>query len=150
MYNAVDVASYIVGRCANLGRPVTNLQLQKILYYVQLNFLRRFDEFDFWDDIQEQRDGKAVKEVYYKYNIWGRHEIVPRAVQAAKETFSEKDRELVDRVTDACLLLDPWELEERSQKAGGLWHQSFDGNLEKVIPKEVMREYVREHRTKII
>ena len=85
MYNAVDVASYIVGRCANLGRPVTNLQLQKILYYVQLNFLRRFDECAFWDDIQALRHGPAVKEVYYKYNIWGRNEIVPRAVQSAKE-----------------------------------------------------------------
>ena len=57
-----------------------------------------------------------------------------------KKHSSEKDRELIDRVTDACLLLDPWELVERSQKAGGLWHQSFDGNLDKVIPKEVMRE----------
>lgn len=145
MYNAVDVASYIVGRCANLGRPVTNLQLQKILYYIQLNFLRTYDKCIFEDDILARRHGPVVKEVYYKYNIWGRHEIVPRAVQAAKETFLEKDRELIDRVTDVCLLLDSWELVERSQKAGGPWHRSFDGNLEKVIPKEVMREYAREH-----
>lgn len=145
MYNAVDVASYIVGRCANLGRPVTNLQLQKILYYVQLNFLRRFDECAFGDDIQALRHGPAVKEVYYKYNIWGRNEIVPRAVQSAKETFLEKDRELIDRVTDACLLLDQWELVERSQKAGGPWHRSFDGNLDKVIPKELMKKYAKDH-----
>ena len=145
MYRAVDIAGYIVGRCANLGRPVTNLQLQKILYYVQLNFLRRFDECAFEDDILALRHGPAVKEVYNKYNVWGRHEIVPRAVQAAKETFLEKDSELIDRVTDACLLLDSWELVERSQKAGGPWHRSFDGKLEKVIPKEVMREYARAH-----
>lgn len=145
MYSAIDVAEYIVARCANSGRPVTNLQLQKIMYYVQLNFLRTYDKCIFEDDILALRHGPAVKEVYYKYNIWGRHEIVPRAVQAAKETFLEKDRELIDRVTDACLLLDSWELVERSQKAGGPWHRSFDGNLEKVIPKEVMREYAREH-----
>ena len=90
MYSAVDIADHIVGRCAKLGRPVTNLQLQKILYYVQLNFLRAFDKYAFEDDILALRHGPAVKEVYYKYNIWGRHEIVPRAVQAAKETFSEK------------------------------------------------------------
>lgn len=145
MYSAIDVAEYIVARCANSGRPVTNLQLQKIMYYVQLNFLRTYDKCIFEDDILALRHGPAVKEVYYKYNIWGRHEIVPRAAQAAKETFLEKDRELIDRVTDACLLLDSWELVERSQKAGGPWHRSFDGNLEKVIPKEVMREYAREH-----
>lgn len=145
MYNAVDVAGYIVGRCANSGRPVTNLQLQKILYYVQINFLRAFDKYAFEDDILAWRHGPAVKEVYDKYSVWGRHEIVPRAVQAAKETFLEKDRELIDRVTDACLLLDPWELVERSHKVGGPWQQSFDGNLDKVIPKEVMRKYAKEH-----
>lgn len=145
MYSALDVADYIVERSANLGRPVTNLQLQKILYYVQLNFLRAFDKYAFEDDILALRHGPAVKEVYDKYNIWGRNEIVPRAVQSAKETFLEKDRELIDRVTDACLLLDPWELVERSHKVGGPWQQSFDGSLDKVIPKEIMQRYAREH-----
>lgn len=145
MYNAVDVADYIVVRCANSGRPVTNLQLQKILYYVQLNFLRRFNTCAFEDDIQALRHGPAVKEVYYKYSTWGRHEIVPKALQTAKETFLEKDVELIDRVTDACVLLDPWELVERSHKVGGPWQQSFNGELDRIIPKEVMRKYAKEH-----
>lgn len=145
MYRAIDIADYIVERCANTGRPVTNLQLQKILYYVQLNFMRTFNKCAFEDDIQAWRHGPAVKEVYYKYNTWGRHKIVPRAVQAAKETFLEKDRELIDRVTDACVLLGPWELVERSHKIGGPWQQSFDGSLDKVIPKEIMQRYAREH-----
>lgn len=85
MYSAIDVAEYIVARCANSGRPVTNLQLQKIMYYVQLNFLRTYDKCIFEDDILALRHGPAVKEVYYKYNIWGRNEIVPRAVQSAKD-----------------------------------------------------------------
>lgn len=105
MYNAVDVADYIVERCAKQGRPVTNLQLQKILYYVQLNFLRTYDKCIFEDDILAWRHGPAVKEVYDKYSVCGRHKIVPKALQAAKETFLEKDRELIDRVTDACVLL---------------------------------------------
>lgn len=145
MYNAVDVADYIVGRCADLGRPVTNLQLQKILYYVQLNFLRAYDKCIFEDDILALRHGPAVKEVYHKYSVWGRHEIVPKALQTAKETFLEKDVELIDRVTDACVLLDPWELVERSHKVGGPWQQSFNGELDRIIPKEVMRKYAKEH-----
>ena len=143
MYNAVDVADYIVDRCAGLGRPVSNLQLQKILYYVQLNFLRRFDECAFWDDIQAWRHGPVVKEVYYKYNIFGRHAIVPRIMQSTEGLFSARDKNLIDNVADACIALDPWELVERSHKVGGPWHQSFNGNFDKVIPKEVMRNYVR-------
>lgn len=41
MYNAVDVASYIVGRCANLGRPVTNLQLQKNIILCTIEFFKK-------------------------------------------------------------------------------------------------------------
>lgn len=70
MYSAIDVAEYIVARCADSGRPVTNLQLQKILYYVQLNFLRTYDKCIFEDDILALRHGPAVKEVYDKYNIF--------------------------------------------------------------------------------
>lgn len=145
MYSALDVADYIVERCANLGRPVSNLQLQKILYYVQLNFLRTFDRCVFEDDILAWRHGPVVKEVYYKYNVFGRHAIVPRITQTTRGMFLEKDRDLIDRVTDACVQLDPWELVERSHKVGGPWHQSFNGDFDKVIPKEVMREYAREH-----
>lgn len=143
MYRAVDVADYIVDRCAQLGRPVSNLQLQKILYYVQLNFLRTFDECAFSDDIQAWRHGPVVKEVYYKYNIFGRHAIVPRIMQSTQGLFSEKAKDLIDRVTDACAQLDPWELVDRSHKVGGPWYQSFNGNFDKVIPKEVMRNYVQ-------
>lgn len=145
MYSALDVADYIVERCANLGRPVSNLQLQKILYYVQLNFLRIFDKCAFDDDIQAWRHGPVVKEVYYKYNVCGRHEIIPRVTQTTKGMFLEKDRDLIDQVTDACVQLDAWELVERSHKIGGPWQQSFDGNFDKVIPKDVMRKYAREH-----
>ena len=50
MYTAMDIADHIVVRCANSGRPVANLQLQKILYYVQLNFLRTYDKCIFEDE----------------------------------------------------------------------------------------------------
>lgn len=143
MYNAIDIADHVVKRCADLGQPVSNLQLQKILYYIQLNFFLRFDKCAFPDDIQAWRHGPAVKEVYYKYNIFGRHVIIPRVKHPKIILFSSKHRNLIDSVTDACLQLKPWELAERSYKTGGPWDQSFTGDLDKIIPKETMREYVR-------
>lgn len=55
------------------------------------------------------------------------------------------NRDLIDRVTDACIQLNPWELVERSHTAGGPWNQSFTGSLNTVIPKEITRTYVRNH-----
>ena len=49
MYNAIDLSKYIVSKCVTDGHPISNLQLQKILYYIQKDFLQR-DEVAFSDN----------------------------------------------------------------------------------------------------
>ena len=39
-YSAVDLSKYIVYKCITDGRPISNMQLQKILYYIQREFLK--------------------------------------------------------------------------------------------------------------
>ena len=41
MYSALELSKYIVTKCINDGEPISNLQLQKILYYIQRDFLRQ-------------------------------------------------------------------------------------------------------------
>lgn len=142
-YSAMDIADYVVKRCAERRQPVSNLQLQKILYYIQLNFFKDFDKCAFSDDIQAWRHGPVVKEVYYKYNIFGRHKIIPQVKHSKSNLFLTKHRNLIDQVTDACIQLNSWQLAERACKNGGPWHQCFTGNLNAVIPKEIMKTYVR-------
>lgn len=38
MYRALTVAEHIIERCNKEGRPISNLKLQKILYFVQAEF----------------------------------------------------------------------------------------------------------------
>lgn len=33
-YKAIDVANYVIGYTNELGKPVTNAKLQKILYFI--------------------------------------------------------------------------------------------------------------------
>ena len=40
MYKAIDLSKYIVSKCVRDNIPISNLQLQKILYYIQKEFLR--------------------------------------------------------------------------------------------------------------
>lgn len=49
---ALDLSKYIVSRCVNDGCPISNLQLQKILYYIQKEFLQTRNEVMFYDDIE--------------------------------------------------------------------------------------------------
>lgn len=39
MYNVLDISRYIINKSIEINKPVNNLKLQKLLYYVQANFL---------------------------------------------------------------------------------------------------------------
>lgn len=40
MYKALDISKYIINKCVNDEKYISNLQLQKILYFIQKEFLK--------------------------------------------------------------------------------------------------------------
>ena len=40
MYSAVDLAKYIINKCVKDEVPISNIQLQMILYCIQKEFLK--------------------------------------------------------------------------------------------------------------
>ena len=52
MYRALDIAHYIIQRCNTTNRTISNLKLQKILYFVQAEFLVTKNQPCFVEEIQ--------------------------------------------------------------------------------------------------
>lgn len=52
LYDALDIAKYIVDKCTIEKCPITNLQLQKILYFLQKKYLIDYGNCLFNDEIQ--------------------------------------------------------------------------------------------------
>ena len=79
MYTAINLSKYIVFKCIEDGHPISNLQLQKILYYIQKDFLCR-DDLAFSDDIEAWQFGPVVPNVacdqIYKKGL-GNHHVIP-------------------------------------------------------------------------
>lgn len=42
-YTAMGIAKYVVDKCYKDNKPVSNLQLQKMLYFLQLTFIKGYD-----------------------------------------------------------------------------------------------------------
>jgi uncharacterized phage-associated protein len=70
MYSAEQAAGYIVEKCIRDGQLISNLQLQKILYYAQRVFLQAGSRL-FDDDFEAWPFGPVVPSVYYKYCAYG-------------------------------------------------------------------------------
>lgn len=69
-YKAIDIAKYVVNKCTIEDYPISNLQLQKILYYIQKDFLK-LDMEAFSDEIEAWQFGPVVPEVYYYFCGFG-------------------------------------------------------------------------------
>ena len=68
MYSALDVAQYVIEKYWQGGSPITNLKLQKILYYIQGYAFKRYNEPAYSEDIYRWPYGPVVPEVYFEYN----------------------------------------------------------------------------------
>lgn len=74
-YNVIDVASYIINYSNEIGSPVNNLKLQKLLYYVQAAALVKTNHMCFDSKIVAWKLGPAVPEAYHYYAEYGRDDI---------------------------------------------------------------------------
>lgn len=91
MYKAVDVARYVVQKCIDLGHPITNVQLQLLLAYIQPDWdegrLVFFDNVEHWDF------GPCIPNVYYEY---GNNGSLPIDVAGKGESINPEDAEKFD------------------------------------------------------
>lgn len=75
IYNASIIALYIIYHENEHGRPVSNLRLQKLLYFIQANFLVTTDKPCFSDDIEAWDFGPVVPSIYKEYKLYGGNSI---------------------------------------------------------------------------
>ena len=76
MATASRIAKYIIKEALKRKMPVTNLKLQKLLYFVQGAHLLMHDKEAFPDEIIAWQYGPVVKDFYYEYAIYGANDII--------------------------------------------------------------------------
>lgn len=75
MYKAIEIAKYVINYSEEIGNPISNLKLQKLLYYIQAAMLVEKGEKCFEDPIIAWEFGPVVIPVYQAYKEYGRSEL---------------------------------------------------------------------------
>jgi Uncharacterized phage-associated protein len=70
-YKAKDIADYVVWHANAIRKKITNLQLQKIMYYLQAYNLIKHGEILYEDSIEKWKLGPVVDKVYQEYKGYG-------------------------------------------------------------------------------
>lgn len=135
-YTALEIAKYVIDKCTREGHPISNLQLQKILYYIQKAFLENGTEA-FEDDIEAWQFGPVVPSVYYQYCGFGAMAIRMKYETSIREAFLKIIAPIVEVKRD----LNPWIMVEDTHKDGKAWAEIYKDGIgnHQVIPKELIR-----------
>lgn len=88
--SALDIAKYILCIAQNNGDTITNLKLQKLLYYAQAWFLVNNDNKKLFEDsILAWQYGPVVQAVYDEYRSFGRLPIEIKDCDGKFENLTE-------------------------------------------------------------
>ena len=101
MYSVLDVARYVVAR-SNRAGTISNLKLQKVLYFIQAEFLVVQNMPCFAEQIEVWDFGPVVPVAYYRYRIYG-GAAIPLLQDNSFCPFNRKDKKLADGVIDECV-----------------------------------------------
>lgn len=76
-YDVLEIARYVVNYCNEHNYDITNLKLQKILYFIQANFLvnKGVGNPCFSAEIEAWSFGPVVPEVYREFKKYGNAQI---------------------------------------------------------------------------
>lgn len=136
MYLALEIAKYIIDKCTKDNCPISNLQLQKILYYIQREFLQQ-GTIAFPENIEAWQFGPVIPEVYKQYCGFGALPIRMKYVIVIRSN----DENIINPIIEKKRMLNPWDMVSDTHSSGKAWDLIYrDGAGDhQVIPQELIK-----------
>ncbi len=142
MYSAINVAEYIIMYCNRINKTISNLKLQKILYFVQAEFLVFKDEPCFKERIEAWDFGPVIPEVYHKYKVFGSASI-PHVEKEYVSPFKSNDQELIDGIVKDCAKYSASTLVEITHRQTP-WQEAYKSYYSTIISNESIKRFFKE------
>ena len=139
-YSALDISEYIIYYIQSSGGIISPLKLQKILYFVQADFLVSTGKPCFSDEIFAYDYGPVIPSVYQKYKIYGGGFIPCRYSDSFIITKADKER--IDEMVNLCQPYSATELTAIIHQQAP-WKNNYHSESHAVIPKAEIEEYFR-------
>ena len=139
-YHALDVANLIIKKYIDSDVYISNLILQKVLYFVQRNALQNSKTSLFSEQFEAWKFGPVVPEVYYNFCYYG---AFPLALDDGTQLIKcSKISEIVDFEFAKCRDKTPFELVRETHRRGGAWEKIVQNGLglRHVIPSSLICE----------
>ncbi len=141
MLSCFDIANYFIWLANETGSFISNLKLQKLVYYAQAWHLAIHKKLLFEEDFEAWVHGPVIPSLYQKYKSFGWQPILEDAAPQLPEDVSR----FLDEVAKEYFACDTYELEQMThvEEPWNLARGELlpDAPSNAVIKKEWMKEY---------
>lgn len=153
-YSVKTIAEYIIDYCDKHLGGVSNLRLQKLLYFVQVEFVKTYNYAAFKEEIEAWSFGPVVPQIYRKYKIFGRENIILNSItnseifsldiddETSEKYISFNDKETINKVLNEAAEFPTAEL-VRISMVQKPWKDAYNGDpyTSNIITKESIYDY---------
>lgn len=143
MSNAINISKYVINKCIDYGKPISNLKLQKILYYIQAEFLVRLDNPIFLAEIEAWRHGPVVPESYYEFNSHIANNITNKINDC--KMIKPEEMNIINNVIRKKMEFSAWKLVEMTHNEDP-WKNNYVAGGNTVIPLQDIKDYFSKNR----
>ncbi len=126
---SIDVANYMIDKWGD-QIVLTNLKLNKLVYFSQVDALRDNGEPLFGDEIQAWQYGPVEPKVYHSFNMFGKNRI---ASGTAHPHVDQRDARVIDGVMETLGNLAAFDLVALSHDPEGAWASVYVPDCHKTI-----------------
>lgn len=126
--SARDLAHYVVDKCTTEGHPVSNLQLQKIMYFLQSVYCSATGSLLFEEEFEAWPYGPVLSGVYREYSSFGGGLIV-RNYDGIDPNILGNAKDFIDQGIETLRGKSPWDLVKTSHAEGSPWSEIWQGGI---------------------
>lgn len=142
MYKPLDIAAYIVKLSNEIGEPVTNMKLQKLIYYTFVWYAVEKNKRLFKEGIQAWKYGPVVTSVYETYKTYG-GDVIKEMKNGNPDSLDDFTKSLIEDVFRVYGGKNAIELMELAHSETP-WRDTFDPKDQtKVIPFEAIVSFYK-------
>ena len=145
MVKAQDVANFFIRLANESGSFISNLKLQKLLYYSQAWYLAIHSKPLFDEDFEAWIHGPVIPALYTEFQ---KFKWKPISKDAPEPSFPEEIKQFLYEVVDVYFSIDGYELEKMTHaedpwlKARG--NLPIDASCNQIISKHSMQNYFKD------
>lgn len=139
MAKAINVANFFIESATSQDDKITNLKLNKLLYFAQALSLVKRGKPLFEEPIEAWSFGPVVKSIYHEFKIYGNKTIKKPTTDDYADDFNEEEEDILVETMLQFGQYTASALVNKSHAKGGPWDTAV--NNEGIISETTIRDY---------